>query len=168
MKPSPDAAAGVPFPPDGDRASAAPSFPGSPGRRLSGDPAMPPQTPLPHAQQAPAQPDHTARIDDEGLSDETRPVPRDRGPVAPGVPAPATAADTPVTPATGAGGEAPTGATPEQAVEDGETQDIRFAPGEAPGQLPPSAADADEHIGVLPPGPADTPDDERPPGTAAG
>ena len=54
---------------------------------------MPPQTPSPHAQQTPAQPDHTARIDDEGLSDETRPVPRDRGPVAPGVPGPATAAD---------------------------------------------------------------------------
>jgi vancomycin resistance protein YoaR len=129
---------------------------------------MPPQTPSPHAQQAPAQPDHTARIDDEGLSDETRPVPRDRGPVAPGVPGPATAADTPGTPASGAGDEAPTGATPEPAVEDGETQDIRLASGEAPGQLPPSAADADEHTGVLPPVPADTPDAESPPATAAG
>ncbi|SHN88659.1 Vancomycin resistance protein YoaR, contains peptidoglycan-binding and VanW domains [Geodermatophilus obscurus] len=114
---------------------------------------MPPQTPAPHAQQPPTaqppeQPDHTAPIEDaEGLSDETRPVPRDRGPVGPDVPGPASAPQ-------------PTGAedAPETpAVEDGETQDIRFAPGEAPAQLPPPAADADQHTGVLPPG-TDGPD----------
>src|SRR4051812_2242612 len=107
MKPSPDAAAGVPSPPDGDRAPAASSFPGSPGRRLPGDPAMPPQTPVPHAQQpatgrmpeqVPDQPDHTAPRDAEGLSDETRPVPRDRGAVGPEVPGPVTTAGTPAPP----------------------------------------------------------------------
>ena len=129
---------------------------------------MPPQSPSPHAQQSPTgqtpaqqvptEPDHIARIDDEGLSDETRPVPRDRGPVGPEVPGPATAAETPA--------PAPDDAvaTPGPSVEDGETQDIRFAPGEAPGQLPPSTADADEHTGVLPPVPTDPPDAQ---GTAA-
>jgi vancomycin resistance protein YoaR len=130
---------------------------------------MPPQTPAPHAQQSPTgqtpaqqvpdQPDHTARIDAEGLSDETRPVPRDRGPVGPEVPGPATAAQTPAPPATGAEDDAGT-----PAVEDGETQDIRFAPGEAPAELPPPAADADQHTGVLPPvtdGPDEVPDGSR-------
>src|SRR5215218_1728950 len=166
MKPSPDAAAGVPFPPDGDRAPAAPSFPGSPGRRLPGDPAMPPQTPSPHDQQSPtgqtpAQqvPDEPDRIDAESLSNETRPVPRDRGPVGPEVPGPATAAQTPAPPATGAEDDA---GTPQ--VEDGETQDIRFTPGEATAQLPPPTADADQHTGVLPSvtdGPDDVPEGTR-------
>ncbi|WP_448618425.1 VanW family protein [Geodermatophilus sp. URMC 65] len=127
---------------------------------------MPPQTPAPHDQQSPtgqtpAQqvPDQPDRTDAEGLSDETRPVPRDRGPVGPEVPGPATAAQTPAPPATGAEDDAGT-----PAVEDGETQDIRFAPGEAPAQLPPPTADADQHTGVLPPvtdGPDDVPDDTR-------
>jgi vancomycin resistance protein YoaR len=124
---------------------------------------MPPQTPVPHAQQSPTgqtpaqqvpdQPDQAARIDAEGLSDETRPVPRDRGPVGPEVPGPPTAIRTPAQPVPGAedGAGTPT-------VEDGETQDIRFAPGEAPTQLPPLAADADQHTGVLPPV-TDGPDD---------
>ncbi|HYX93993.1 MAG TPA: VanW family protein [Geodermatophilus sp.] len=124
---------------------------------------MPPQTPVPHAQQSPTgqtpaqqvpdQPDQAARIDAEGLSDETRPVPRDRGPVGPEVPGPPTALRTPAQPVPGAedGAGTPT-------VEDGETQDIRFAPGEAPTQLPPPAADADQHTGVLPPV-TDGPDD---------
>ena len=124
---------------------------------------MPPQTPVPHAQQSPTgqtpaqqvpdQPDQAARIDAEGLSDETRPVPRDRGPVGPEVPGPPTAIRTPAQPVPGAedGAGTPT-------VEDGETQDIRFAPGEAPAQLPPPAADADQHTGVLPPV-TDGPDD---------
>ena len=124
---------------------------------------MPPQTPVPHAQQSPTgqtpaqqvpdQPDQAARIDAEGLSDETRPVPRDRGPVGPEVPGPPTALRTPAQPVPGAedGAGTPT-------VEDGETQDIRFAPGEAPAQLPPPAADADQHTGVLPPV-TDGPDD---------
>jgi vancomycin resistance protein YoaR len=124
---------------------------------------MPPQTPVPHAQQSPTgqtpaqqvpdQPDQAARIDAEGLSDETRPVPRDRGPVGPEVPGPPTAIRTPAQPVPGAedGAGTPT-------VEDGETQDIRFAPGEAPAQLPPRAADADQHTGVLPPV-TDGPDD---------
>ena len=124
---------------------------------------MPPQTPVPHAQQSPTgqtpaqqvpdQPDQAARIDAEGLSDETRPVPRDRGPVGPEVPGPPTALRTPTQPVPGAedGAGTPT-------VEDGETQDIRFAPGEAPTQLPPPAADADQHTGVLPPV-TDGPDD---------
>ena len=124
---------------------------------------MPPQTPVPHAQQSPTgqtpaqqvpdQPDQAARIDAEGLSDETRPVPRDRGPVGPEVPGPPTAIRTPAQPVPGAedGAGTPT-------VEDGETQDIRFAPGEAPTQLPPPAADADQHTGVLPPV-TDGPDD---------
>ena len=142
---------------------------------------MPPQSPSTHVQQTPPQqaPDDTARIEDVGLSDETRPVPRDRGPVGPDVPGPATAAETPATPATtataaddpepaAADGPEPAAATAEPAVEDGETQDIRFAPGEAPGELPPPAADADEHTGVLPPVPADTPDGASPHGTAPG
>lgn len=124
---------------------------------------MPPQTPVPHAQQSPTgqtpaqpvpdQPDQAAGIDAEGLSDETRPVPRDRGPVGPEVPGPPTAIRTPAQPVPGAedGAGTPT-------VEDGETQDIRFAPGEAPAQLPPPAADADQHTGVLPPV-TDGPDD---------
>jgi vancomycin resistance protein YoaR len=122
---------------------------------------MPPQTPSPRgqqsptgqtpAQQVPVEPDHTARIDDEGLSDETRPVPRDRGPVGPEVPGPAPAVERPAPGADAA-------ATPGPAVEDGETQDIRLAPGEAPGQLPPPTADADEHTGALQPVPADRAD----------
>jgi vancomycin resistance protein YoaR len=153
---------------------------------------MPPQTPAPHAQQSPtgqvpAEPDDTARIDapsvdpapvdpapidDEGVSDETRPVPRDRGPVGPTVPGPATAAPTPAAapPGTSADGTPAPGAD-EPAVEDGETQDIRFAPGEAPGQLPPPAEDADDRTGVLPPVPTDEPDTPEAPsphGTAAG
>ncbi|MGR6965127.1 VanW family protein [Geodermatophilus sp. URMC 61] len=116
---------------------------------------MPPQSPAPHvqqtptgrtpAQQVPDEPDQTTRIDTESLSDETRPVPRDRGPVGPEVPGPVTAAEAPAPPATGAEDAAP------PAVEDGETQDIRFAPGETPAQLPPPGGDADQHTGVLPP-----------------
>jgi vancomycin resistance protein YoaR len=127
---------------------------------------MPPQTPSPHDQQSPtgqtpAQqvPDEPDRIDAESLSDETRPVPRDRGPVGPEVPGPATAAQTPAPPATGAEDDA---GTPQ--VEDGETQDIRFTPGEAPAQLPPPTADADQHTGVLPSvtdGPDDVPEGTR-------
>jgi vancomycin resistance protein YoaR len=127
---------------------------------------MPPQTPSPHDQQSPtgqtpAQqvPDEPDRIDAESLSDETRPVPRDRGPVGPEVPGPATAAETPAPPATGAEDDA---GTPQ--VEDGETQDIRFTPGEAPAQLPPPTADADQHTGVLPSvtdGPDDVPEGTR-------
>ncbi|HST97319.1 MAG TPA: VanW family protein [Geodermatophilus sp.] len=127
---------------------------------------MPPQTPSPHDQQfptgqTPAQqvPDEPDRIDAESLSDETRPVPRDRGPVGPEVPGPATAAQTPAPPATGAEDDA---GTPQ--VEDGETQDIRFTPGEAPAQLPPPTADADQHTGVLPSvtdGPDDVPEGTR-------
>jgi vancomycin resistance protein YoaR len=116
---------------------------------------MPPQTPVPHAQQSttgqvpeqvPDRPDHTTPIDAEGLSDETRPVPRDRGAVGPEVPGPATAAGTPAPPTTGKPDDADT-----PAVEDGETQDIRLAPGEAPAPLPPPAADGDQDTGVLPP-----------------
>jgi vancomycin resistance protein YoaR len=140
---------------------------------------MPPQTPAPHAQQSPTgqppeQPDHTAPIGDaEGLSDETRPVPRDRGPIGPDVPGPATgtqppATRTPATPAAGADGPATAGATPGPAVEDGETQDIRLAPDEAPGQLPPPAADADDRTGVLPPVPADGPAETPAPPTPSG
>jgi vancomycin resistance protein YoaR len=127
---------------------------------------MPPQTPSPHDQQSPtgqtpAQqvPDEPDRIDAESLSDETRPVPRDRGPVGPEVPGPATAAQTPAPPATGAEDDA---GTPQ--VEDGETQDIRFTPGEATAQLPPPIADADQHTGVLPSvtdGPDDVPEGTR-------
>ncbi len=161
---------------------------------------MPPQTPVPHAQQSPtgqvpAEPDDTARIDatpidatpvdaapvdsapvdSEGLSDETRPVPRDRGPVGPEVPGPAAAAPTPVR--APAADVAPAPPSPEPAGEDGETQDIRFAPGEAPGQLPPPAADADDRTGVLPRVPdvpeapsseATSSDATDPHGTAAG
>ncbi|MGY1634352.1 VanW family protein [Geodermatophilus sp. SYSU D01186] len=97
--------------------------------------------------QSPTPQDETARIEPEVFSDDTRPVPRDRGPVGPETatrppaagPAPAT--DTPaVAPAAAA-----------VPVEDGETQDIRFAPGEAPGQLPPpAAADEAAATGVLP------------------
>ena len=119
---------------------------------------MPPQSPAPQAQQSPTgqtpaqlpdQPDHTAPIEDAGLSDETRPVPRDRGPVGPEVPGPATAAETPETSDTpvasppGAGPETPAASGPAgedgEDGEDGETQDIRFAPGAAPGQRPPPA-----------------------------
>jgi vancomycin resistance protein YoaR len=116
---------------------------------------MPPQTPVPHAQppatgqmteQVPDRPDHTAPRDAEGLSDETRPVPRDRGAVGPEVPGPVSAAGTPAPPAT-----VETDGADTPAVEDDETQDIRFAPGEAPAQLPPPAADDDHHTGVLPP-----------------
>ncbi|SDX63099.1 Vancomycin resistance protein YoaR, contains peptidoglycan-binding and VanW domains [Geodermatophilus africanus] len=133
---------------------------------------MSPQTPVPHAQpptgappeqSVPAGPDHTT--DAEDLSDETRPVPRDRGPIGPEVPAPAGTAETPAPTAATPPAEAATSAaravTPPAeagdaapAVEDGETQDIRFAPGEAPAQLPPPVdddTDADEHTGVLPP-----------------
>ncbi|MGY1682159.1 VanW family protein [Geodermatophilus sp. SYSU D01176] len=126
---------------------------------------MPPQSPAPHAQQTPTgqtpaqqspdQPDHTAPIEDVGLSDETRPVPRDRGPIGPEVPGPATPADPPGAPAPEADDETP--APSEPAVEDGETQDIRFAPGAAPGLLPPPA-DPDDRTGVLAPVPAGTPD----------
>ncbi|SET25883.1 VanW family protein [Geodermatophilus poikilotrophus] len=131
---------------------------------------MPPQTPAPHTQQPPTgqtpeQPDHTAPIEDvEGLSDETRPVPRDRGPIGPDVPGPATAAPTPATqapatPTAGADGPATAAATPGPAVEEGQTQDIRLAPDEAAEQ-PPTADD--DRTGVLPPvppdGPAETPD----------
>ena len=136
---------------------------------------MSPQTPVPHAQQsstgeppeqsAPAGSDSTARIDAQGLSDETRPVPRDRGPIGPEVAAPGPTAQTTASPAGTPPAEA--GAPPREAgtppveaedaapaPEDGETQDIRFAPGEAPAQLPPPADDdtgADDHTGVLPP-----------------
>jgi vancomycin resistance protein YoaR len=132
---------------------------------------MPPQSPAPHAQrspteqtpaqQAPAESDRTAPIEEAGLSDETRPVPRDRGPVGPEVPGPATATETPATPPNRADDEAP-------AVDDGETQDIRFAPGEAPGELPPPAADAHDSTGVLPPVPADAQDATAPHGPADG
>ncbi|SDO49730.1 VanW family protein [Geodermatophilus sp. DSM 45219] len=115
---------------------------------------MPPQSPAPHAQQSVPGPvpDHATRFDADELSDETRPVPRDRGPVGPDVPGPATASDTPASPAPvpAPDGDTPAAATREPAVEDGETQDIRFAPSEAPG-LPPPAADDDDRTGVLPP-----------------
>ncbi|MGY1771129.1 VanW family protein [Blastococcus sp. SYSU D00813] len=62
---------------------------------------------------------------DAGLSDETRPVPRDRGPV----PADRTAPPAPVL----AGEPAPP-AEPAPAAWD-QTADIRFAPGQAPGQV---------------------------------
>ncbi|WP_198588651.1 peptidoglycan binding domain-containing protein, partial [Geodermatophilus chilensis] len=103
------------------------------------------------------------RIDAEGLSDETRPVPRDRGPVGPAVPGPATAAEASTTPAPTTPVPAPQDAGGTPTVEDGETQDIHIAAGEAPGRLPLPAADAEEHNGVLPPV-TDGPDGV-PPGT---
>ncbi|NEK56883.1 vanomycin resistance protein VanB [Geodermatophilus sabuli] len=107
--------------------------------------------------QSPSQQDETARLDAEILSDDTRPVPRDRGPVgpegsgpavppAPAGPAPAPAdvpADDPPAPRADdpavAGIPAPGVAA--DPADEGETQDIRFAPGEEPGRLPPPTAD---------------------------
>jgi len=107
------------------------------------------------------------------LSDETRPVPRDRGPVGPAVPGPPAPAPstsgtvtsgtvTSGTPTSSTSTSAPsvTSTTPittfpaaeetpaaAPAVEDGGTQDVRL-----------TAADADDRTGVLPPVPADGPD----------
>jgi vancomycin resistance protein YoaR len=67
----------------------------------------------------------------EPLSDDTRPVPRDRGPVP--------SDQTPVTPDDGAAA-APASAPDEHDWD--HTADIRFAPGQAPGQLPPPPATA--------------------------
>ncbi|TFV56892.1 vanomycin resistance protein VanB [Geodermatophilus sp. DF01-2] len=108
-------------------------------------------------QQAPAEPEETARAGSEVLSDETRPVPRDRGPVGPDVPGPSAVGGT----SAAVDAPASSAAVPGPAVEDGETQDIRFPPGEAPGQLPPPARTAaeapGERTGVLPPVQPDTP-----------
>ncbi|MFW3169658.1 VanW family protein [Geodermatophilus sp. CPCC 206100] len=125
--------------------------------------------PQQHTQQ-----DQTARIDAEPFSDDTRPVPRDRGPVGPDVPgrptplagppttpevpaaptasaadAPAAEADAPVA-AAAAPADAPVAEPARPPAEQDETQDIRFAEGEAPGQLPTA-------IGSAPSAPADTP-----------
>jgi vancomycin resistance protein YoaR len=130
--------------------------------------------------QSPTHPqDQTARIEPEVFSDDTRPVPRDRGPVGPETGArppaagPATASEPPAAgPATAS--EPPATADPAAAaapVEDGETQDIRFAPGEAPGQLPPpvpgaAALDEATATGVLPT-PAESPGADGTPGDGA-
>ncbi|MGK5170215.1 VanW family protein [Geodermatophilus sp. CPCC 205761] len=107
--------------------------------------------------QHPTQQDQTARIESEAFSDDTRPVPRDRGPVGPdvsGKPAPvagpSTTPEVPVAEPPSAR-EAPAAGTPETPAatpeapdappeDDGATQDIRFAPGEAPGDTPPPPA----------------------------
>ncbi|MBB3085424.1 VanW family protein [Geodermatophilus sabuli] len=91
--------------------------------------------------QSPTPQDETARIEPEVFSDDTRPVPRDRGPVGPETAHPPAAAPA-ATPEAPAAAAEP--APPAAPVEDGETQDIRFAPGEAPGQArPPAAGPAD-------------------------
>ncbi|MGY1822147.1 VanW family protein [Geodermatophilus sp. SYSU D00079] len=106
--------------------------------------------------QSPTPSDQTARIEPEAFSDDTRPVPRDRGPIGPEAPRPP-AADTTPAPEPPAAAPAP--------VEDGETQDIQVAPGEVPGRLP--AADDAATTGVLPPAaepPADPVDGDTAPG----
>ncbi|RBY83560.1 vanomycin resistance protein VanB [Geodermatophilus sp. TF02-6] len=88
------------------------------------------------------QQDETARIGAPPLSDDTRPVPHDRGPLDGEGPDPAAVAG-------GAGAvEAPTAPAddiPEPDEDDGETRDIRFAPGEAP----PPAGDSGETAPVV-------------------
>jgi vancomycin resistance protein YoaR len=136
------------------------------------------------------QPDETARLEPEVFSDDTRPVPRDRGPVGtegtgkagppPAAAGPKTPPETPPATPAPALADSPV-PPPAAAVEDGETQDIRFAPGEAPGQLPPApAGTATAAVPSTAPGAADpgnpdpatsTPDTSTPdtsvPGTAA-
>ncbi|SFL09313.1 VanW family protein [Geodermatophilus ruber] len=110
----------------------------------------------------PAPHDQTVRLEPEDLSDDTRPVPRDRGPLGPdgsepAIPVPASG-DRPATdpapdaappasgpvadpepePAADATSDSP--AAPAAADDEGPTQDIHFAPGQAPGQLPPPPA----------------------------
>ncbi|MGY1703351.1 VanW family protein [Geodermatophilus sp. SYSU D00697] len=149
---------------------------------------MPPQTTssAPQPSAAPdehAEPDETVRLGQPVLSDDTRPVPRDRGPVtpesaAPGgppAPVPAPPAEDPHAAAPGTDADRQADADPAAAEpvaagtatpgsgpvppddEDHETQDIRFAPGEAPGDHP-APADASSTT-VLPPGalPSDAP-----------
>lgn len=131
---------------------------------------MPPPIPTPHAartpddrlpddklpseqapsEQAPSEQVPAASAPADGVVDETRPVPRDRGPIGPGVPGSGVpgAGARPEAPAPADGADAAAGS--DGAGQDRETQDIRFAPGEAPVPVPSSSAEAPG--GVLPPG----------------
>ncbi|SNS82358.1 Vancomycin resistance protein YoaR, contains peptidoglycan-binding and VanW domains [Geodermatophilus pulveris] len=138
------------MPPQSQDQSVQPSPAGPPGDDARTGPAVPGPDPA-----------GTGSPDAAELSDETRPVPRDRGPVGPEVPGPpatsppaasppptgtSVTGTTPITTTPAADGT-PAAAAADPAVEDGGTQDIRL-----------TAGDADDRTGVLPPVPAGGPD----------